>query len=208
MKLTKPQLDLLSELPDSPSDGKRCKGWKLVVARNLESRQLTRRVGVGSVGVWFVRTAAGKRELGAADGFNADGSFPRLSETPCPRCLKLARDRRIRVEMVQRLPEGVAAAPLARDGSGKCCLDCASADAVMGRLLTPSAEDGDDRRGQYFEMARIAVGNDRQEQYRVPGAPMGLVAEGVVRPSKPGDLKNQLAWLERMRWFLYEGEQK
>jgi hypothetical protein len=120
--------------------------------------------------------------------------FP-MTDTPCPRCLELARAGRIRVETVQRLPVG-ALAPIARDGSGKCCLDCASADALMSmeQALT-------------FEMARIAVGNDRQEQYRLPGAPLGLVQQCIVRPSRPGDLEEQHAWLDALNWFDIDVEQ-
>lgn len=115
-----------------------------------------------------------------------------LTDRACPRCLALALARQIRAETVQRLPAG-ARAPLARDGSGKCCYDCASADTIM---FGPAGID--------FVMARIAVGNDRQEQYRLPGAPMGLVYAGYVRPSKPGDLEAQHAWLERENWFGLE----
>lgn len=118
--------------------------------------------------------------------------FGELSEEPCPRCLALANEGQLRLEMVQRLQIG-GAAPVARDGSGKCCLDCASADGLLSFMGV----------GQYlnFVMARIAVGNDRQEQYRLPGAPMGLVQQGLGRPSKAGDLDDQHEWLERMNWF-------
>jgi hypothetical protein len=122
-------------------------------------------------------------------------SLLKFSETPCPRCLELAQTGTIRAETVQRLPEGVGVAPSARDGSGKCCFDCASADSLMGRMS-----------GLTFEMARIAVGNDRQEQYRLPGVPMGLAIDGLVRKSAPGDLENQHAWLERMHWFDIDEE--
>lgn len=105
---------------------------------------------------------------------------------PCPRCLPLAQEGDIRWEMVQPLPSG-AYAPLAKVPGGKpCCWDCAAADTLL-RL----------RRAPNFLAARIAVGNDRQEQYRLPGAPMGLVQEGVVRASAPGDLERHHAWLER-----------
>lgn len=114
---------------------------------------------------------------------------PKLSETPCPRCLELATDRLVRPEVVQRMPEGVGIAPIARDGSGKCCFDCASADALTGRM------------GLTFLMARIAVGNDRQEQYRLPGVPMGLAMDGQIRKSAPGDLEDQHRWLDRLNWF-------
>ena len=55
-------------------------------------------------------------------------------------------------------------------------------------------------------MARIAVGNDRQEQYRLPGVPMGLAMDGQIRKSKPGDLEDQHAWLDRMQWFHIDKE--
>lgn len=107
----------------------------------------------------------------------------------CPRCLALAREGRIRVETVQPLPEG-AMAPLARDRSGKCCFDCAATDGVLSFGLAPN-----------FVAARIAVGNDRQEQLRLPGVVMGLVKAGFVRPSARGDLEKHHAWLDAHAWF-------
>ena len=121
----------------------------------------------------------------------------KLIEDPCDRCLGLAREGRIRPETVQRLPEKPWT-PLAQDRSGPCCFDCASADALM--RLNPGAYS--------FEMARIAVGNCRQDNYRLPGAPMGLVGLGVVRPSKKGDLEDQHAWLERQKWFGIDEEER
>lgn len=112
-----------------------------------------------------------------------------LTDDPCPRCLRLAREGVLRAEMVQRMP-AAAFAPLARDGSGKCCRDCGAADALTG--LSSSLD---------FEMARVAVGNDRQEQYRLPGAPMGLVKVGIMAPSAPGDLERHHAWLDAQCWF-------
>lgn len=115
---------------------------------------------------------------------------PPMTETPCPRCLALAQAGGLRMEAVQRLPQG-AFAPLARDGSGKQCFDCAAAEtvqrAVPGRMGWPEC--------------RIAVANDRQEQYRLPGAPMGLVQAGYMRPSEPGDLEDQHRWLTANNWF-------
>lgn len=52
--------------------------------------------------------------------------------------------------------------------------------------------------GMDFAMARIAVGNDRQEQLRMPGFPMGLVLYGIMRPSQPGDFETLLDWHDRM----------
>lgn len=115
----------------------------------------------------------------------------------CPRCKALAVAGRIRAETVQRLPEG-AAAPMGLSGQ-KECYDCASAET----LIRMGVVGGGSRDEQAFEMARIAVGNDRQEQYRLPGVPMGLVKAHLVRPSAPGDFEEQHAWLKTQDW--YEG---
>jgi len=117
-----------------------------------------------------------------------------MTELPCPRCLPMAGFGRIRLEMVQPLPKG-AAAPLAKvPGGGPCCFDCAAADTLS--RLSPKVN-----REMDFEMARIAVGNDRQEQYRLPGVPLGLVKAGYVRPSKKGDFEKHIKWLEENNWF-------
>jgi hypothetical protein len=104
---------------------------------------------------------------------------------PCPRCLALAVGDAIRIETLQPVPEG-AWAPLGPNGI-RCCYDCASADTLMKIGAAPT-----------WEAARIAVGNDRQEQYRMPGVFMGLVGKGLVRPSDPGDFERQLDWLDRV----------
>lgn len=130
-----------------------------------------------------------------------------MTEAPCPRCLRLAIEGRIRVETVMPLPAG-AWAPMRRpggdderaDGSDlvdeaygrdkkqeKQCLDCASAETCIRLLGLPG-----------FVAARVAVGNDRQEQLRMPGLHAGLVAQGLVRPTVDQDaLKNHYKWLER-----------
>lgn len=117
-----------------------------------------------------------------------------MTEDPCPRCLPLAQAGRIRMEMVQRLPQG-AFAPMAVLGEdkykGKCCFDCGAADTLL--RVTPSVPG--------FIAARIAVGADRQEQYRLPGMLMGLVQQGIVRPSREGDLEAHHLWLRKNDWF-------
>lgn len=95
--------------------------------------------------------------------------------------------------MIQPLPQG-AAAPLGIRDNKKCCYDCASADTLI-KLGHFSNDD------QGFFMARVAVGNERSDQYRLPGAPMGLVLAHIVRPSAPGDFETHLAWLKAHRWF-------
>lgn len=108
-----------------------------------------------------------------------------LSDTPCPMCMRARERYLIREEQIQRLPQG-AWAPLSRTSHEKCCFDCAAADTLvrLHQILD-------------WEQARTAVGNERSEQYRAPGMPMGLVALGYVRPSRPGDLEEQMEWIEK-----------
>lgn len=118
---------------------------------------------------------------------------PPLSNAACTLCLELAKAGKIRVEAVQRLPEG-AWAPLSKFSIMKCCFDCQSAETLMHRRSV----------NLNFEQARVAVSNERQEQYRMPGAPLGLVGAGLVHPSAAGDLDDQHAWLDRMSWFYID----
>lgn len=143
---------------------------------------------------------------------------------PCPRCVAWAREElpverdHGLAEMVQPLPEG-ALAPLARDGSGPCCRDCALADGLLSVAIRgtrfPRVEFllasrwGRHRRndvpgGLTWEMLRLAVGNDRREQLRLPGAPMGLVLSGL-QPSEPGELDTHRRWTDRHLLTLIPG---
>lgn len=124
----------------------------------------------------------------------------------CPRCLPLTMFGALRVEMVMPLPKGDGVAPHARDGSGPCCFDCAAADGLWRAVLPGKYAPISERRGErpdagWFLMARIAVGNDRAEQMRLPGCPMGLVYFGLVNPSRPGDLDRHYAWLNSLPYF-------
>jgi hypothetical protein len=47
-----------------------------------------------------------------------------------------------------------------------------------------------------FMMARTATGNCRMEQMRLPGAPLGLVLAGYMKPSEEGELERHLEWLD------------
>lgn len=105
-----------------------------------------------------------------------------MTDVPCPRCLSLAQLGKIRAETIMPLPKG-AFAPRGHVG-GKCCFDCAAADGLM-----PAGDLN-------FEMARIAVGNERQEEYRLSGV-SGLVRAGRVRPCHD-TLDEHLAWLDRV----------
>ena len=108
-----------------------------------------------------------------------------MTEEPCPSCLRVFFQGPLRREAIQPLPEG-AFAPLDMEGN-KWCFDCASANGLTRVSSTLT-----------WEMARTAVGNDRQEQYRLPGVQMGLVMMGLVRPSKEGDFEQHMEWLDRV----------
>lgn len=104
---------------------------------------------------------------------------------PCPSCIEAQHKIGMRIEAIQPLPEG-AMAPLGLDKKPQC-YDCASA----GTLMRIHKMD--------WTQARIAVANERQEQYRgpwVPGVPLGLVPKYIMRPSKEGDLEKQHQWLK------------
>lgn len=99
----------------------------------------------------------------------------------CPSCIRALFADQIRHEAVQPLPP--YAGPL--DNEGKpWCQDCATAEVLRRIGSVPT-----------WEMARTAVGNDRQEQYRIPGMPIGLVGRGLMRPNAHGDLARHYEWL-------------
>ena len=105
-----------------------------------------------------------------------------MSAVPCPRCLHCLDAGVIRsIECVIPLP---ANASISRDGSGKCCRDCEAADLISA--LSPALS---------FALARLAVCETRREQFRIPGVPLGLVGEGIVRCNAPGDFEKHWQWL-------------
>lgn len=109
----------------------------------------------------------------------------KLSEVPCPLCLKLFEDNKLRLETIQRLPKG-ALAPLDSDGN-KICWDCNTAFTLckLGN-------------GTFEQHNRIAVANDRQEQYRAPGSPIGLAQKQMLMKNEEGDLEDQHRWLDEV----------
>ncbi len=125
-----------------------------------------------------------------------------MTANPCPRCINAHMLGAIRKEAIMPLPEG-AAAPLDLDGN-PYCYDCASADSLVKMGIIGGRDPFDHGHEDEFEdscasafmMARTAVGNDRQEQFRLPGVPMGLVLGGYVRASKKGDWEKHLEWQE------------
>lgn len=109
-----------------------------------------------------------------------------MTRTPsaCPSCLRASMDGHMRREAIQPLPE--LAPPLSRQNNAPCCHDCAVADTLVALGYVPD-----------WDMARTVVSNDRQEQLRLPGAPMGLVGMRLMRPSAPGDMERHHAWLAK-----------
>lgn len=101
---------------------------------------------------------------------------------PCPACLRWYRQGRLRREAIQPLPPHP---PLLRENNTRCCHDCESADLVMALQLVPE-----------WIMGRVAVANDRQEQLRAPGLPLGLVYHRFMRPNAPGALEKHHKWLD------------
>ena len=106
---------------------------------------------------------------------------------PCPRCLPLVLDGTIRPEMLQPIYND-ARDPYAIDGSGRCCRDCGAADT-----LTKLGQGHPD-----WPQTRLVIGNDRAEQMRLPGAPMGLVKLRYMRASVPGEFEAHHKWLDKV----------
>ena len=105
-----------------------------------------------------------------------------MSVVPCPRCLECLDLGVFRsIEAVLPLPKSPS---LARDGSGECCRDCEAAD-LLERVISALS----------FTMARLAVAETRREQFRIPGEPLGLVGDGIVRCNAPGDFDKHWSWL-------------
>lgn len=136
----------------------------------------------------------------------------RHSTDACPRCLPLAFSDQMPIECVQPLPPFGIAPRTVEDGE-RCCFDCASTDTALKMLTRDRAKTNRylyrarfraGERGQHvpagltWDMLRIAVANDRSEQYRLPGVPMGMVMKGWVRPSYEGELEEHYTWLARV----------
>jgi len=146
---------------------------------------------------------------------------------PCPRCLSLAFNGKIRVETVMPLPE--LAPPLSVEDLGEhspagspICHDCQAAEnlAKIGVLAAwVATEPGGHKHpvenpaGLDFAARRIVIGNERQEQLRLPAGMrphFGLVRQGLVRmtedpPGSEGGLAALEAhhdWLESVGIFV------
>jgi hypothetical protein len=105
-----------------------------------------------------------------------------MSLVPCPRCLTCLDCGVFHsIEAVLPLPVFPS---LARDGSGVCCRDCEAAD-LLDRISSAIS----------FTAARVAVAETRREQFRIPGIPLGLVGDGIVRCNMPGDFEKHWEWL-------------
>lgn len=104
------------------------------------------------------------------------------TDEPCGRCLAFLESDGMRQETVMPLPKFP---PRSIETMEPCCHDCASADTLikLKQLLT-------------WGMARLAVANDRQESFRLPGIAIGLVQMQLMRGCKQGDLEQHQEWLE------------
>lgn len=123
------------------------------------------------------------------------------ADKPCQRCFALWVGGHIVGEMVQPLP----ACPSIGLNREEQCPDCQAAETLLKVGMPIKVDLGAFVRGDEqaaddywtgFRMARVAVGNDRMEQYRLPGVPMGLVQMKLMRPSAPGDFEKHLKWMD------------
>lgn len=103
---------------------------------------------------------------------------------PCPKCVKLSDNGDLDHEAI--MPLGKLAPALSIDGSGPCCPDCQAAENIVKFGILPE-----------FLMARVAVGNDRLEHFRLPkGTRLGLVASSHMLPCSQDDLDRHISWLK------------
>lgn len=106
---------------------------------------------------------------------------------PCPLCMELYEDRRIRQETVQPVKRGAFSGSVSRRFRGlKICRLCAAAEGLADRGL-----------GMTFEMARIAVGNEFQEAIRMPRGMSKTYGLRVCGDLSVENLEAHLAWVER-----------
>ena len=99
---------------------------------------------------------------------------------PCPKCVKLSDNGDLDHEAI--MPLGKLAPALSIDGSGPCCPDCQAAENIVKFGILPE-----------FLMARVAVGNDRLEHFRLPkGTRLGLVASSHMLPCSQDDPRIEL----------------
>lgn len=116
--------------------------------------------------------------------------------TPCPVCLELVLAGELDREALQPLPPKYP--PRARTTGEPCCFDCQAAETLL-RLGTGITE---------LIPARIAVGNERREHYRLPASmALGLIMDGLVRRGgSVDDLNAHLDWLDSLVELRQERE--
>jgi hypothetical protein len=120
-----------------------------------------------------------------------------VTQPACPRCFSLAFAGKIRAETVMPIPSPappIAIEHLPENASPKgspICFDCQAAEnlaklGVCGAWIAtePGGPKHPPRVDMPFSARRIAVGNERQEQLRLPPElrpHFGLVKAGLVR---------------------------
>lgn len=105
----------------------------------------------------------------------------------CGSCREANEDDVLRTEAMRPLSgqPGVDALSRYTQEPRKICADCNAAETLMGL------------QGMTWDQARIAIANDRQEQLRLPGAPLGiLVTQLGGQFSKEGELDDCHRWLD------------
>lgn len=111
--------------------------------------------------------------------------FFNATDEACPVCLRLYHNGKIPREGIMPIPK---AGPRTVTGE-RCCYDCQSAENLS--KFIPTISD--------FNMARIAVLNDRMESLRMPkgmGKHYGLMKAGYMKIAHIGQLDPHLTWLD------------
>lgn len=102
-----------------------------------------------------------------------------MSFVPCPRCLACLDVGVFHsIEAVLPLPRFPS---LARDGSGACRRDCEAAD-LLDRISSALS----------FTMARSQLPKQGASKFRIPGVPLGLVGDGIVKMQRPRRFRQTL----------------
>lgn len=105
---------------------------------------------------------------------------------PCPNCMKLLMDGKIRRETVQPLPQGPGQAAISKRRRGfKICRLCSKAEDIADRDL--GLDDG---------MAQIAVRNEFQEAIRLPKGMNALRGMRLFPELSSADLDSHYEWLD------------
>lgn len=90
----------------------------------------------------------------------------------------------LRRETLMPVPKGALAPRSIHRHLGAICFDCAAAETLVRLKMAPD-----------WDMARVAVANDRQEKLRLPGVPYGLP---YTKVALGGDLERLQEWQDEV----------